>query len=234
MHVTQPHSGNMGFGCSQDARLILPYVYHMVSCKFMPTVSYCIQCMHMISLLQCTILFSQPSHKNITHLLAPFCLEYILGPKPKAMDYKDSVKIMLFNAMHKYAYLILTTNAFSNKVKATQWAKAIWQAACKKVGVQYECSIHMTQLVSPLLYYYKVAGTRNQHGLHKQILPISNFCFFFFTSQKVPYLAQGTGKYDPPLQILCGKSFKIFVQIKERLNYCINTPNVFILPQDLN
>ena len=38
MHVTQPHSGNMGFGCSQDAGLVLPHVYHMVGCKFRPTV----------------------------------------------------------------------------------------------------------------------------------------------------------------------------------------------------
>jgi len=38
MHVTQPHSGNVGFGCSQDVGLVLPHGYHMVGCKFMPTV----------------------------------------------------------------------------------------------------------------------------------------------------------------------------------------------------
>ncbi len=37
MHVTQLRSGNVGFGCSRDAGLVLPCVYHVVGCEFRPT-----------------------------------------------------------------------------------------------------------------------------------------------------------------------------------------------------
>jgi len=37
VRVTQLRSGNMGFGCSRDAGLVLPRVYHVVGCEFRPT-----------------------------------------------------------------------------------------------------------------------------------------------------------------------------------------------------
>jgi len=60
---------------------------------------------------------------------------------------------MLLNAMHEYACLVLTTDAFPDEMKQIQWAKVTWQAACDDLGVHYECSEHMTQLVS-LQHYY--------------------------------------------------------------------------------
>src|SRR5260370_19308226 len=115
----------------------------------------------MISLSRCTMQLSQPPPKDITHPLAPFRPGYTPGPKPKAMDYEDGVEIMLLNAMHEYACLILTADTFPNEVKVAQWAGAMWQAACEEVGVQYECSVHMTQLVSPPLYYHTINCTKS-------------------------------------------------------------------------
>ena len=50
---------------------------------------------------------------------APFREGYTPGPKPKAADYEDRVEKMLLNAMHEYACLILTVDAFPNEVKQT-------------------------------------------------------------------------------------------------------------------
>jgi hypothetical protein len=69
------------------------------------------------------------------------------GPKPKAADYEDGVEKLLLNAMHEYACLILTTDAFPNEVKQTHWAKSTWLAACNDVGVHYQCSVRMVRLV---------------------------------------------------------------------------------------
>jgi hypothetical protein len=83
---------------------------------------------------------------------APFCQGYTPGPKPKASDYDDGVEKMLLNAMHKYACLILTVDAFPNEAKQTQWAEATWRTACE-IGVHYECSVHMIRLVT-LQHYF--------------------------------------------------------------------------------
>lgn len=68
------------------------------------------------------------------------------------MDYEQGVQKMLLKAMHEYACLVLSTDAFPNEVKQTQWAKATWQAACDEVGEHYECSVRMIRLVR-LKYY---------------------------------------------------------------------------------
>lgn len=78
---------------------------------------------------------------------APFREGYTPGPKPKAADYEDGVERTLLNAMHEYACLILSTDAFPNEAKQTQWAKATWRAACEEVGEHYECSVRMIRLV---------------------------------------------------------------------------------------
>jgi len=87
---------------------------------------------------------------------APFRKGYTLGPKPKAADYEDGVEMMLLNAMHEYACLVLSTDAFPNKVKQTQWAKVTWQAACKEVEMHYECSVRMIRLVSLQHYCHSI------------------------------------------------------------------------------
>jgi uncharacterized protein DUF6532 len=74
--------------------------------------------------------------------------------KPRAADYNDGVDKMLLNAMHKYACLILTTDAFPDDVTQAQWAEATWNAACEDIGVFYECLVHMTQLVSLQCYFH--------------------------------------------------------------------------------
>ena len=63
---------------------------------------------------------------------------------------------MLLNAMHEYACLILTTNAFPNEKKQTQWAKAMWRAACEEVDVHYDCLVWMIQLVRPQHYHHSI------------------------------------------------------------------------------
>ena len=68
--------------------------------------------------------------------------------KPKAADYNDGVDKMLLNAMHEYACLILTTDAFPDNVKQTQWAEATWNVACEDIRVYYEPLVHMSWLVS--------------------------------------------------------------------------------------
>ena len=65
--------------------------------------------------------------------LTPLCQGYMPGAKPKAVDYEDHIEKLLLNAMHKYACLILTANAFPNEVKQTHWAKPTWLTACKDV-----------------------------------------------------------------------------------------------------
>jgi hypothetical protein len=88
-----------------------------------------------------------PPQKRTRLPLAPFRQGYTPGPKPKASDYEDCVEKILLNTMHEYACLILTTDAFPNEVKQTQWAEATWRAACEEVGVHYECSVRMIRLV---------------------------------------------------------------------------------------
>jgi hypothetical protein len=42
------------------------------------------------------------------------------GPKPKASNYEPSVEKILLDAMHEYSCLILTVDAFPDKVKQTR------------------------------------------------------------------------------------------------------------------
>ena len=63
---------------------------------------------------------------------------------------------MLLDAMHEYACLILTVDAFPDVAKQTQWAAATWRAACDEVGVHYECSVHMTRLVRFQYYSHTI------------------------------------------------------------------------------
>jgi hypothetical protein len=98
-----------------------------------------------------------PSHKRIKLPPAPFREGYIPGPKPKAVDYDEGVEKMLLKAMHEYACLVLSTDAFPNEVKQTQWAKATWQAACEEVGEHYECSVRMIRLVRHILLSLRIA-----------------------------------------------------------------------------
>jgi hypothetical protein len=93
---------------------------------------------------------SSPSHKRSQLVPAPFRQGYSPGPKPKAADYGEGVEKMLLNAMHEYACLILTVDAFPDEVKQTQWARATWLATCEDAGEQYECSSRMIRLVRPL------------------------------------------------------------------------------------
>jgi hypothetical protein len=89
-----------------------------------------------------------PPHNRVRLPPAPFRQGYTPGPKPKAADYDDSVEKMLLNAMHEYSCLILSTDAFPDDAKQTQWAEATWRAACEEVGAYYECSLRMIRLVS--------------------------------------------------------------------------------------
>jgi len=93
-----------------------------------------------------------PPHKRTRLPPAPFRQGRTPGPKPKASDYEDGVEKMLLSAMHEYACLILSTDAFPNEGKQTQWAEATWRAACEEIGVHYECSVRMIRLVR-LSYY---------------------------------------------------------------------------------
>ena len=78
---------------------------------------------------------------------APFCRGHIPGVKPKASDYQDIVEKMLLRAMHEYACLVLSTDAFPNEGRQTQWAETTWRAACEEYGEDYECSVPMIRLV---------------------------------------------------------------------------------------
>lgn len=78
---------------------------------------------------------------------APFHQGYTPGAKPKASDYDEGVEKTLLNAMHEYACLILTTDAFPTEARQTKWAETTWRAACEDVGVHYECSVRMIRLV---------------------------------------------------------------------------------------
>lgn len=95
---------------------------------------------------------SSRSEANIRLPPAPFRKGYTLGPKPKASDYEENVEKMLLAAMHEFACLILTTDAFPNETKQTQWAETTWRAACDEFEVHYECSVRMIRLVSPQDY----------------------------------------------------------------------------------
>jgi len=95
-----------------------------------------------------------PPQKRVRLPPTPFCEGFTPGPKPKASDYEDCVEKMLLNAMHEYACLILTTDAFLDEVKQTQWAEATWRAACEEVGVHYVCSVRMIRLVRLQHYYH--------------------------------------------------------------------------------
>ena len=89
-----------------------------------------------------------PAPKPTKPPLTPFHQDYIPGSKPKVVNYDSGVEKLLLNAMHKYACLILTADTFPNEMKQTEWAKAMWQAACDSADTYYECSSHMIQLVS--------------------------------------------------------------------------------------
>ena len=100
-----------------------------------------------------------PPHKRIRLPPAPFHQGYTPGLKPKAADYEGDVEKILLNAMHEYACLILTTDAFPDVAKQTQWAATTWRAACDDVGVHYECSVRMTRLVRLRYYGHTIEPT---------------------------------------------------------------------------
>ena len=88
--------------------------------------------------------------------VAPFCQGYNPGPKPKAADYESGVEKMLLWAMHKYACLILATDAFPSEERQTEWAKMMWWEACKEYGLHYECSVPMIRMISFLHHYHSI------------------------------------------------------------------------------
>jgi hypothetical protein len=91
---------------------------------------------------------SSEANSQVRLPAAPFRHGYTPGPKPKASDYEDKVERMLLNAMHEYACLILSTDAFPSERKQTQWAETTWRAACELFEAHYECSVRMIRLVS--------------------------------------------------------------------------------------
>ena len=56
--------------------------------------------------------------------------------------------------MHKYACLILATDAFPSEERQTEWAKMMWREACKEYGLHYECLVPMIQMISFLHHYH--------------------------------------------------------------------------------
>ena len=93
-------------------------------------------------------------HSYAQLLVAPFRQGYNPGPKLKAADYESGVKKMLLQAMHKYACLILATDAFPSEERQTEWAKMTWREACKEYGLHYECLVPMIQMISFLHHYH--------------------------------------------------------------------------------
>jgi hypothetical protein len=91
---------------------------------------------------------SSEANSQVRLPAAPFRHGYTPGPKPKASDYEDKVERMLLNAMHEYACLILSSDAFPSERKQTQWAETTWRAACELFEAHYECSVRMIRLVS--------------------------------------------------------------------------------------
>ncbi|KAM6488881.1 hypothetical protein JOM56_015658 [Amanita muscaria] len=80
--------------------------------------------------------------------VAPFRNGKGPGKSLKASDYDEGVEKMLLNAMHEFACLIFTANAFPDDETQIKWARAVWKNACDKVDSHYELSHRMIRLIT--------------------------------------------------------------------------------------
>ncbi|KIL58544.1 hypothetical protein M378DRAFT_15456 [Amanita muscaria Koide BX008] len=91
----------------------------------------------------------EPSSTNKSrHQLqpAPFRDGKSPGKNRKASDYEEGVEKMLLNAMHEYACLVLSHDAFPDDATKGKWARLVWKNACEEVETYYELSSRMARL----------------------------------------------------------------------------------------
>ncbi|KAM6493522.1 hypothetical protein JOM56_011656 [Amanita muscaria] len=89
-----------------------------------------------------------PPAKRVKLTPASFRNGRVPGKSPKASDYEEGVEKMLLNAMHEFACLIFTVNAFPDDEIQIQWARTVWKNACDKADSHYELSHRMIKLIT--------------------------------------------------------------------------------------
>ncbi|KAM6502661.1 hypothetical protein JOM56_002638 [Amanita muscaria] len=85
-------------------------------------------------------MFSKRAVVNAVHLG--------LSKPTVALDYEEGIEKMLLNAMHEFACLIFTVNAFPDDEIQIQWARTVWKNVCDKADSHYELSHHMIKLIT--------------------------------------------------------------------------------------
>ncbi|KAM6494015.1 hypothetical protein JOM56_010376 [Amanita muscaria] len=89
-----------------------------------------------------------PPAKRVKLTPASFRNGRVPGKSPKASDYEEGIEKMLLNAMHEFACLIFTVNAFPDDEIQIQWAQTVWKNACNKADSHYELSHRMIKLIT--------------------------------------------------------------------------------------
>jgi hypothetical protein len=71
---------------------------------------------------------------------------------PKAHDYDHDICRLIVKSCHEFSARICTQEALPDPEMQINWSREIWEAACKVVDENYECSNRVIGLVSIQLY----------------------------------------------------------------------------------
>jgi hypothetical protein len=72
--------------------------------------------------------------------------------RPKAHDYDHDICRLIVKSCHEFSARVCTQEALPDPEMQINWSREIWEAACKVVDENYECSDRVIGLVSIQLY----------------------------------------------------------------------------------
>lgn len=72
--------------------------------------------------------------------------------RPKAHDYDHDICQLIIKSCREFSARVCTQEALPDPEMQIKWSREIWEAACKVVDENYECSDRIIGLVSIQLY----------------------------------------------------------------------------------
>ena len=78
--------------------------------------------------------------------------------RPKAHDYDHDICLLIVKSCHEFSARVCTQDALPDPEVQIHWSREIWEAACKVVDENYECSDRVIRLVSIQLYHLYIHG----------------------------------------------------------------------------
>ena len=76
----------------------------------------------------------------------------------KAHDYNHNICQLMVQSCHKFSACVYTQEALPDPKMQIYWSCEIWEATCKVVDENYECSDNVIGLVSIQLYHLYICG----------------------------------------------------------------------------